>query len=87
MGGEMRPVSGEIVERVGRAYSWQVRLDDGSVLICYLSRSYIGCRVREPERRLPKVGDRVLVVRSPSESNTGLIVRDRQRGITVKRFR
>jgi len=87
MWGDNDPSPGEVVERIGQAYTWRVRLDDGSVLVCYLSRSYIGCRVREPEKRVPKVGEKVLVMRTTIESDSGQIVRNRRGGITVKRFR
>ncbi len=87
MWGDNVPCPGEVVERIGQAYTWRVRLDDGSVLVCYLSRSYIGCRVREPEKRVPKVGEKVLVMRTTIESDSGQIVRNRRGGITVKRFR
>lgn len=74
MGDDKNPYPGTIVERVA-PYSWRVRLDDGSVLVCYLSRSYIGCRVRDPEKYVPKVGEPVFVERSPSDRDRGRIVR------------
>jgi translation initiation factor IF-1 len=87
MGDDNVPCAGEVVGRIGQTHTWRVRLDDGSVLVCHLSRSYIGCRVREPEKRLPRVGERVLVERSSVESDKGRIVSDRRDGITVRRYR
>lgn len=87
MNDEWNPLPGEVVERLGRADRWRARLDDGSVLVCCLPRSYVGCRVGDPEKQMPEPGDRVLVERSPSDSDLGPVVRDPQRGITVMRFR
>lgn len=68
------PLSGEIVERIS-PHSWRVRLDDGSLLVCMLSRGYVGCRTRDPEKHVPKVGETVFVERSPYQAERGRIIR------------
>ena len=65
---------GEVIERI-TPHSWRVRLDDGSLVVCMLSRSYIGCRTRDPEKHVPKVGEMVFVERSPYPVDRGRIVR------------
>jgi translation initiation factor IF-1 len=66
--------SGEVIERIS-PHSWSVRLVDGSLLVCTLSRSYVGCRIRDPEKYVPKVGEKVFVERSPYQVDRGRIVR------------
>lgn len=65
---------GEVIERMS-PHSWRVLLDDGSPVVCMLSRSYLGCRIRDPEKRVPKVGETVFIERSPYQPDRGHIVR------------
>jgi translation initiation factor IF-1 len=75
---------GEVIERMPDA-RFQVRLDDGRQLSCFVPRSYVGCRSVISLDRLIRVGDRVWVEPSPDDPAIGRFVRPRHTTQSAKR--